>query len=63
MAELHVQAKKSTSSTWVWILISLIIVAAIVVYLMMRDSGSNEKPISKPNQTSFNVYKQERTFI
>ena len=63
MAEIHVQAKKSTSSTWLWILVSLIIIAAIAVYILMRDTGVNEKTISKPNQTSFNVYKQERTFI
>jgi len=63
MAEIHVQAKKNSSSTWIWILVSLIIIAAIAVYILMRDNGVNEKTISKPNQTSFNVYKQERTFI
>jgi bacteriorhodopsin len=59
MAELHVQAKKNTSSTWLWILISLIIIAAIVVYLMMRDNGANERSVSKPNQTSSIVYTHE----
>jgi len=63
MAEIHVQAKKSSSSTWVWILISLIIIAAVAVYVLMRDNGVNEKSISKPNQTSFNVYQQERVLI
>lgn len=57
MAELHVQAKKNTSSTWLWILVSLIIIAAIVVYLMMRDNGASERSVSKPNQTSSIVYK------
>jgi hypothetical protein len=63
MAEIHVQAKKSSSSTWIWILVSLIIIAAVAVYILMRDNAVNEKAISKPNQTSLNVYKQERAFI
>ena len=63
MAEIHVQAKKSTSSTWLWILVSLIIIAAVAVYILMRDNVGNEKNISKPNQTSFIMYKQEAAFI
>ena len=63
MAEIHVQAKKGSSSTWIWILVSLIIIAAVAVYILMRDNGVNEKNISKPSQTSFNVYKQEKVFI
>ena len=52
MAEIHVQAKKNSSSTWLWILVSLIIMAAFVVYLMMRDNTGDDKAVSKPNQTS-----------
>jgi len=63
MAEIHVQAKKSSSSTWIWILVSLIIIAAIAVYILMRDNVGNEKNISKPSQTSFNMYNQERAII
>jgi len=63
MAEIHVQAKKSSSSTWIWILMSLIIIAAIAVYILMRDNVGNEKNISKPSQTSFIMYKQEAAFI
>ena len=63
MAELHVQAKKNSSSTWVWILISLIIIAAIVVYLMMRDNGTNERAVSKPAQTSSVMSNHEVGFI
>ena len=63
MAEIHVQAKKSSSSTWLWILVSLIIIAAIAVYILMRDNVGNEKNISKPSQTSFNMYNQERAII
>lgn len=63
MAEIHVQAKKNSSSTWIWILVSLIIVAAIAVYILMRNNGVNEKTISKPNQTSFIIYNQETAII
>ena len=63
MAEIHVQAKKNSSSTWLWILVSLIIIAAVAVYILMRDNGVNEKVISKPSQTSFIMYKQQATFI
>jgi len=63
MAEIHVQPKKSSSSTWLWILVSLIIIAALAVYILMRDNGVNEKNTSKPSQTSFNVYNQETAII
>lgn len=63
MAELHVQAKRNSSSTWVWILISLIIIAAIVVYLMMRDNGTNQRAVSKPAQTSSVMFTHEVGFI
>jgi bacteriorhodopsin len=63
MAEIHVQAKKNSSSTWLWILVSLIIIAAIVVYLMMRDNGVTGKTVSKPNQTSYIMSRHEVGFI
>jgi hypothetical protein len=63
MAEIHVQPKKGTSSTWVWILLSLIIIAAIAVYILMRDNTANEKAVNKQNQTSLNVYKQKEFII
>ena len=63
MAEIHVQPKKNTSSTWLWILVSLVIIAAVAVYILMRDNAVNEKAISKPSQTSFNMYNQETAII
>ena len=63
MAEIHVQPKKRASSTWIWILLSLIIIAAIAVYILMRDNSANEKNINKPNQTSFNIYEQKAAII
>lgn len=62
MAEIHVQPKKKTSSAWLWILISLIIIAAIAVYILMRNN-TLDTGISKPKQTSFNVYELKRTLI
>lgn len=63
MAEIHVQAKKRASSTWIWILVSLIIIAAVAVYILMRDNAVNEKAISEPGQTSFIIYNQETAII
>jgi flagellar basal body-associated protein FliL len=63
MSEIHVQPKKRKSSTWVWILLSLIIIAAIAVYILMRDNTANPKAVNKPNQTSLNVYKQQEAII
>jgi len=64
MAEIHVQAKKKASSTWIWILVSLIIIAAIVVYVMMRDNTVNGKNnINQQKQTSFIITKQEGRLI
>jgi len=63
MAEIHVQPKKNTSSSWLWILVSLIIIAAVAVYILMRNNGVTEKNISKPNQTSFNMYNLEKAII
>ena len=62
MAEIHVQPKKRTSSSWLWILISLIIIAAIAIYILMRNN-TLDTGISKPKQTSFNGYESKRTLI
>jgi hypothetical protein len=42
MAELHVQTKKNTasSSLWIWIVLALIIVGAVIYYLMTRNKGT-----------------------
>ena len=53
MAEIHVRAKKTSSSAWLWILISVIIIAAVAFYLVWNNrdntennAGSTQKPIS-----------------
>jgi hypothetical protein len=57
MAEIHVQAKKGSSSAWLWILISIIVIAALAFVLIWnnRDNTQNNAG-SKPSQTSFIQY-------
>jgi hypothetical protein len=53
MAEIHVQAKKqSSNSAWLWIVIALLIIGAIVYYLMTRDNQTQVTPATTPNTTS-----------
>jgi hypothetical protein len=56
MAEIHVQAKKRSSNAWLWILISIIIIAAIAFILIWNNNPNVRNAISKPNQTSFIQY-------
>ena len=57
MAEIHVQAKKGNSSAWLWILISIIVIAALAFVLIWnnRDNTQNNTT-SKQSQTSFIQY-------
>lgn len=53
MAEIHVQAKKqSSNSAWLWIVIALLIIGAIVYYLMNRDNQTQVTPATTPGTTS-----------
>jgi hypothetical protein len=52
MAELHVEPKKHTSSTWIWILVSLAIIA-IVAFLLLRDNRAGENNTINQNSTSY----------
>ena len=60
MAEIHVQAKKKTGTLWFWIVLFLLVIAAIVVYIMFRDDTLDQKT-NQPTQTSYrhHVAKQE----
>ena len=51
MAELHVESKKHASSAWIWILVSLAIIAA-VAYFLMRGNNSDERNVNG-NPTSY----------
>ena len=52
MAELHVEPKKHTSSPWIWILVSLAIIA-IVAFLLLRDNRAGENNTINQNSTSY----------
>ena len=51
MAELHVEPKKHGSPAWIWILISLAIVA-IIAYFLLRDNKAMDNN-QNPNTTSY----------
>ena len=55
MAEIHVQAKKRSSNAWLWILISIIVIAALAFVLIWNNNNA-DNPVSKPNPTSFIQY-------
>jgi hypothetical protein len=52
MAEIHVQAKRKSSSTWLWILISVIILGTIAFILLWNNNAEVREKISNPTQTS-----------
>jgi len=56
MAEIHVQAKKGNSSAWLWILISIIVIAALAFVLIWNNRDNTQNNASKPSQTSFVQY-------
>lgn len=52
MAQIHVQAKRKSSSAWLWILISLIILGTIAFILLWSDKTEVRDNLNKPAQTS-----------
>jgi hypothetical protein len=41
MAEIHVQTKKNTgNSTWIWVVLAIIVIGAVVYYLMNRNKAA-----------------------
>lgn len=60
MAEVHVEPKKQTSSTWIWILVSLAIVA-IVAYFLLRDNEAGENNMDG-NTTSYIQWHSAQSF-
>ena len=51
MAEIHVQAKKERSSAWLWILISIIVIAALAFVLVWNNKNADKAAV-KPSSTS-----------
>lgn len=52
MAEIHVEPKKQSSPAWLWILVSLIIVAA-VAYFLTRNNTTEENTTPDTTPTSY----------
>jgi len=52
MAEIHVQTKKNTgNATWLWIVLAIVIIGAVVYYLMNRNKAATTATPSN-NSTS-----------
>lgn len=61
MAEIHVQTKKQSSSPgWIWIVVALLLIGALVYYLMNRNNQTqNNTNTVQPNASS-KLYPQKR---
>jgi cytochrome c-type biogenesis protein CcmH/NrfF len=53
MAEIHVEAKKKTNTVWLWVVLAVVIVAAIVYFAVRNRKVDNGNAANKPNQTSY----------
>ena len=55
MAELHVQTKKNSNATpmWVWILVGLVVIAAIAFFVLRNNDKNDNTRVDKANPTSF----------
>lgn len=53
MAEIHVEAKKRTTSMWIWIALAIVIIAVIVFFAVRNKKAENGNAANKPNQTSY----------
>jgi bacteriorhodopsin len=51
MAEIRVEAKKSSSSSWIWIVIAVLIVAALI-YFLTRDNKA-DNTVEQTSPTAF----------
>ena len=53
MAEIHVQAKKGGSSAWLWILISILVIAALAFFFIRNNNNAEKNGANKPGSTSY----------
>jgi Na+/proline symporter len=61
MAEIHVRAKKTSSSAWLWILISIVVIAAVAFLLIWnnRDNTQNEVSSKQTRLLLFNIIRYQ----
>lgn len=52
MTEIHVQAKRRSSSAWLWILISIIILGTIAFILLWNNNAEVRDKVGNPAKTS-----------
>jgi len=56
MAEIHVRAKKTSSSSWLWILISIVVIAVVAFLLWNNRDKLQTNETSKQSPTTFIQY-------
>jgi hypothetical protein len=54
MAEIHVQSKKQqhTSPAWIWIIVGLLIAAAVIYFISTRNKSNQNNAPNQTNTTS-----------
>lgn len=54
MAEIHVEPKKQSSNTsWIWIVLALLIAAAVIYYFVTRNNTADNRQAQPVNTTSY----------
>jgi hypothetical protein len=53
MAEIHVQPKKNTTPIWLWILVGVVILAAVAFVLIRNKNNQKNNTATPPNETSY----------
>jgi len=53
MAEIHVEPKKKATPVWIWIILGVVVLAAIIYFAVRNKRTDNGNAVNKPNQTSY----------
>jgi flagellar basal body-associated protein FliL len=60
MADIHVEPKKQTSNSWIWIVLALVIAAAVIYFLMNRNKNTEDN--REPANTTGFLHQPAETF-
>jgi bacteriorhodopsin len=52
MAEIHVQAKKKVTPSWIWIVVAVVILAVIAFFLFRNKKADQSNTVNKSGTTS-----------